>query len=125
MGDTLEPKKLLLQSNGAVTLQPGERNATRQQFVTGQGELVARFNNFTREKKFFTFLIEETDADGNPLHRTVEEEGKGKKLNSKKILAAVDDIESDLTVLSDGAEIPAFKESISAKLLQLKELLSK
>lgn len=125
MADTLEPKKLLLQSAKPLELQPMEKNHVKQMFVPGKGEVVARFNNFERDKKYFAFLIEETDAEGSPLHRTPEEDNKAKiparKINGAFAVAA----ELVDTAAVEGADIPAFIEAMKAKLEELKGLVSR
>ncbi len=42
-------------------------NEFAQKFATGDGEIVIRWKNFTRNKRYFVFNVTEVDADGNLL----------------------------------------------------------
>lgn len=134
MGNELEPKVLLLQSTKPLELQGLEKNHVKQMYVPGKGEIVARFNNLEKEKKYFVFLIEETDAEGNPLHRTVTpaqaSDNNGEtdlsKSISKKILKLVEECNQAIGTNEEGPADPGqVLLTIQSKLAAIEALLAK
>ncbi|MES2457216.1 MAG: hypothetical protein V4594_16800 [Bacteroidota bacterium] len=53
-------------------------NEFAQNFITGEGEVVIRFKNFTKKPRYFLYNVTEVDVDGKPLTEpVVENKGSG------------------------------------------------
>ncbi|HRN79994.1 MAG TPA: hypothetical protein PKY29_04545 [Ferruginibacter sp.] len=63
-------KPLILKSETHKLVEPNDHKSFHT-FIPKVGEVTALLRNFTRERKYFKFAIQEVDADGNPLTEPV------------------------------------------------------